>query len=188
MDKKELRIKYKGLRRQVTDAAAEEKSLGIANKILSLPIWKGTYYHIFLPIEKHREIDTSFILSILQGKDKEIVIPKSNFEDGSMIHYLLTDNTVMKKNVYDIPEPVDGLEVPPAKIDVVFVPLLAFDAKGHRVGYGKGFYDRFLSLCRKDTIKVGLSFFEAEEYITEVLESDIRLDYCVTPENIYAFS
>src|SRR5690606_34896267 len=121
MDKKELRIKYKGLRRQVTDAAAEEKSLGIANKILSLPIWKGTYYHIFLPIEKHREIDTSFILSILQGKDKEIVIPKSNFEDGSMIHYLLTDNTVMKKNVYDIPEPVDGLEVPPTKIDVVFV-------------------------------------------------------------------
>ena len=61
-----------------------------------------------------------------------------------MTHFLLTDNTKIKKNQYNIPEPINGLEVPTKKIDVVFVPLLAFDKKGNRVGYGKGFYDKFL--------------------------------------------
>ena len=70
-----------------------------------------------------------------------------------MTHYLLTDNTKIKKNKYNIPEPIDGIEVPDNKIEVVFVPLLAFDKKGHRVGYGKGFYDHFLSGCQPNTIK-----------------------------------
>ncbi|MDP2160837.1 MAG: 5-formyltetrahydrofolate cyclo-ligase, partial [Flavobacterium sp.] len=91
------------------------------------------------------------------------------------------------KNDYGIPEPVDGLEVPVAKIDVVFVPLLAYDKNGHRVGYGKGFYDRFLSECKPTTIKIGLSFFEPEDLIEDVFESDIQLNYCITPQTIYIF-
>jgi 5-formyltetrahydrofolate cyclo-ligase len=104
-----------------------------------------------------------------------------------MTHYLLTDNTKIKKNEYNIPEPVYGLEVPVTKIDVVFVPLLAFDLKGNRVGYGKGFYDKFLSECKPETIKIGLSFFEAEELIDDISENDIQLDSCVTPNKIYFF-
>lgn len=188
MDKKELRKKYKALRNQLSPDQIDEKSLAIANKALTLPLWERLYYHLFLSIAEQKEIDTSFILSILQGKDKEVVLPKSNFEDGSLTHYLLTDNTVIRKNAYNIPEPVDGLEVPEEKIDIVFIPLLAFDGQGNRVGYGKGFYDRFLAQCRKDTIKIGLSFFEAEERIEGLLESDIKLDYCITPEKTYAFS
>jgi 5-formyltetrahydrofolate cyclo-ligase len=104
-----------------------------------------------------------------------------------MTHFLLTDNTRIQKNEYNIPEPVDGLEVPATKIDVVFVPLLAFDKKGHRVGYGKGFYDKFLSECKPGTIKIGLSFFEPEELISDIFESDVILDYGVTPNVIYSF-
>ena len=104
-----------------------------------------------------------------------------------MTHFLLTDNTKIKKNEYNIPEPVDGIEVASKKIEVVFVPLLAFDKKGNRVGYGKGFYDKFLSECNPETLKIGLSFFEAEEQIEDVFESDIQLDYCVTPKSIYQF-
>jgi 5-formyltetrahydrofolate cyclo-ligase len=99
----------------------------------------------------------------------------------------LTDNTRIKKNAYNIPEPVDGIEVPSHKIDVVFVPLLAFDKKGHRVGYGKGFYDKFLSECKPDVIKIGLSFFDPEELITDVFEGDVKLDYCVTPNEVHSF-
>jgi 5-formyltetrahydrofolate cyclo-ligase len=101
---------------------------------------------------------------------------------------LLTDNTKFRKNEYNIPEPVDGIEVPISKVDVVFVPLLAFDTKGNRVGYGKGFYDKFLSQCQPETIKIGLSFFDAEEEIVDVFQDDIRLNYCVTPNKIYNFS
>ena len=122
---------------------------------------------------------------MLSGKDKEIIISKSDFNTREMTHYLLTDNTKIKKNQYNIPEPIDGLEVPTHKIDVVFVPLLAFDKKGHRVGYGKGFYDKFLTDCKPKTIKIGLSFFEPEEKIEDVFENDVKLDYCITPKSIY---
>ncbi len=187
MLKKELRVKYKALRKQLSESDLEEMSLAIANKVLAIPIWEKNYFHIFLPITEHKEVNTEFILHLLSGKDKEIVVSKSDFETRTMTHFLLTDNTKIKKNEYNIPEPFDGLEVPTNKIDVVFVPLLAFDKTGHRTGYGKGFYDKFLTECKPETIKIGLSFFEAEDKIEDVFESDVKLDYCVTPNGVYQF-
>ncbi|RTY82591.1 5-formyltetrahydrofolate cyclo-ligase [Flavobacterium sp. ZB4P23] len=187
MNKTALRKKYKALRNFLSENEIEEKSLAIANKILTLPLWEQTYFHIFLPITEQKEINTEFILHILSGKDKEIIVSKADFATRKMTHFLLTDNTRIKKNEYNIPEPVDGIEVPSTKIDVIFVPLLAFDKKGHRVGYGKGFYDKFLSECKPDAIKIGLSFFEPEELITDIFEGDIQLDYCVTPNQVYKF-
>jgi 5-formyltetrahydrofolate cyclo-ligase len=187
MLKKELRQKYKTLRSQISDQDLDEMSLAIANKLLTIPIWNKTYFHIFLPITEHKEVNTEYVLHLLSGKDKEIIISKSDFETREMTHFLLTDNTKIKKNQYNIPEPIDGIEVPSHKIEVVFVPLLAFDKKGHRAGYGKGFYDKFLSKCKSETVKIGLSFFEAEEKIMDVFENDVKLDYCVTPNEIYNF-
>jgi 5-formyltetrahydrofolate cyclo-ligase len=187
MLKKDLRKKYKDLRQQFSEDEIEDKSLAIANRLLQLDVWDYTYFHLFLTIEEQKEVDTEFILQILAGKDKEIVVAKSNFETLEMTNYLLTDNTKFQKNQYNIYEPLDGIEVPTAKIDVVFVPLLAYDKKGNRVGYGKGFYDNFLSKCREDVIKIGLSFFEPEDSIDDVSETDIRLDYCVTPMTINTF-
>jgi 5-formyltetrahydrofolate cyclo-ligase len=100
---------------------------------------------------------------------------------------LLTDSTVIKVNDWGIPEPVDGVEIPASKIEAVFIPLLVFDQKGNRIGYGKGFYDEFLSRCTKEVVKVGLSLFPAEKEIEEVNEHDVPLDYCVSPEKIYNF-
>ena len=187
MLKKELRQKYKALRSQLSQDDLEEMSLAIANKVLTLPIWGKTYFHIFLPISEQKEVNTEYILHLLSGKDKEIIISKSDFATREMTHFLLTDNTKIKKNQYNIPEPVDGIEVPTHKIEVVFVPLLAFDKSGHRAGYGKGFYDKFLMECKPDTIKIGLSFFEAEKKIEDVFENDVKLDYCVTTNEIYEF-
>lgn len=187
MNKKELRIKYKALRNQLSEDDLEEMSLAMANKVLTLPIWEKTYFHIFLPITEHNEVNTEYILHLLSGKDKEIIISKSDFETREMTHFLLTDNTKIKKNKYNIPEPVDGIEVPSHKIEVVFVPLLAFDKTGHRAGYGKGFYDKFLKDCKPETIKIGLSYFESEEKIQDVFENDVKMDYCVTPNKIYEF-
>ncbi len=187
MFKKELRQKHKALRSLLSEEDLEEMSLAIANKVLSLPIWEKTYFHIFLPITEQKEINTEFILHLLSGKDKEIIISKSDFATREMTHFLLTDNTKIKKNQYNIPEPVDGIEVPTHKIDVVFVPLLAFDKSGHRAGYGKGFYDKFLKECKPDTLKIGLSFFEASAKIEDVFENDVKLDYCVTTNEIYQF-
>ena len=187
MLKKEVRTKYKELRKNLTESDIEEMSFSIANRVLSLDIWNNTYFHIFLPIEEQKEVNTEFILHLLQGKDKEIVISKANFDTREMTHFLLTDNTKIKKNEYNIPEPINGLEVSTSTIDVVFVPLLAYDKMGNRVGYGKGFYDKFLSECKPETIKIGLSFFEPEEIISDIFENDVKLDFCVTPKGVYNF-
>jgi 5-formyltetrahydrofolate cyclo-ligase len=187
MTKNELRIQYKALRRNLSEAEIEEMSLAIANGVLALDIWDKTYFHIFLHIEEQKEVNTEFLLHLLSGKDKEIIISKSDFITRKMTHFLLTDNTKIKKNEYNIPEPVDGIELPSSKIEVVFVPLLAFDNVGNRVGYGKGFYDQFLAECQPDTIKIGLSFFEAENVISDVFEKDVRLDFCITPKKCYRF-
>lgn len=188
MNKKDLRQKYKALRKSLSFDEIMNDSLMIANHCLDLPIWEKTYFHLFLPIESQKEINTEFILQILSGRDKEIVVSKSDFETTTMTHFLLTDNTKFQNNAYDIPEPVDGIEVPCQKIDVVFVPLLAYDKKGHRVGYGKGFYDKFLQNCKSETLKIGLSYFDPEEIIEDIAMDDIALDYCVTPYGVIQFN
>lgn len=187
MLKADLRKKYKTLRNALSSTDVDNLSIAISNQLLKLPIWDASFYHIFLAIEEQKEVNTDYILNILSGKDKHILISKSDFETGLMTHFLLTDNTIIKKNSYNIPEPVDGIEISNDKINIVFIPLLTFDVKGNRVGYGKGFYDRFLAQCNPETIKIGLSFFEAEESIDGIFESDVTLDFCVTPEKIYRF-
>lgn len=187
MTKNELRKKYKALRNELSLNEVEDFSLSIANQVLKLPIWEASFFHIFLSIEEQKEVNTDYILNILSGKDKNILVSKSDFKTGEMTHFLLTDNTKIKKNIYNIPEPIDGIEIANDKVDVVFIPLLAFDKTGNRVGYGKGFYDRFLAKCKPETLKIGLSFFEAETGITDVFEGDIKLDFCVTPERVFEF-
>ena len=186
MLKNNLRIKYLKLRSLLAPNDITEKSLLISNAVLKLPIWDFQNYHIFLPIEKKSEIDTEAIISILLGLDKNVIVPKIS-SPTQLKHYVLTDNTKFQISRLGISEPIGGIAIKPKKIDVVFIPLLAFDTIGNRIGYGKGFYDRFLNACRPDVIKVGLSFFEAEEEIIDVSAFDIPLDFCVTPYKTYSF-
>lgn len=187
MTKTELRKKYKNLRQSLSDDQIEDYSINIANRLLKLDIWDYSFYHIFLTMAKQNEVNTDYILNILAGKDKHAVISKSNFEDSSMSHFLLSDNTSLSVNSYGIPEPNNGIPITSEMIDVVLVPLLAYDNQGNRIGYGKGFYDRFLGECRKEVLKIGLSFFEPEQDIFETDPKDIPLDACVTPKNTYHF-
>ncbi|TYC13509.1 5-formyltetrahydrofolate cyclo-ligase [Bizionia gelidisalsuginis] len=187
MVKAELRKKYKELRKNLSEDQKEEFSLAIANNLLSLSIWEKDFYHIFLSIETQKEINTDYILNILAGKDKNIVISRSNFDTITLENVLLTDSITITLNAHNIPEPIGGIPIPANSIDVVFIPLLAFDEKGNRVGYGKGFYDAFLADCTPDTLKIGLSFFDAEPEIKEVYSGDIPLDFCVTPNKTYRF-
>lgn len=187
MTKAEIRKKYKTLRSRLHPEDVADQSLSIANHALEMEIWKGTYYHIFLPIAAKKEVDTSYLMHILHGKDKNIVVPKSDFHSFSMDHILLTDSTTITENHLGIPEPKDGIPIPAGKLDVVFVPLLAYDRSGNRVGYGKGFYDRFLNNCRSDCLKIGLSYFSPEKDEISAKINDIAINYCITPKRIWKF-
>ncbi|TVZ15878.1 5-formyltetrahydrofolate cyclo-ligase [Maribacter sp. MAR_2009_72] len=188
MLKKDIRYKYSKLRSSLSQSQITDNSIAIANSALSLPIWNYHYFHIFLSIKNKLEIDTEGLISILLGYDKHVVVPKI-VSNNQLEHYLLTDSTKFSYNSLHIPEPVDGITIDPLKLEVVFIPLLAFDIKGNRIGYGKGYYDRFLKECRRDVVKIGLSFFEAEkEPFDDVLPTDIPLDYCITPNKTYSFN
>ncbi len=184
--KNNLREIYKEKRKKISKREIDDLSLNIANKTLDISIWNYTNFHIFLPVENLNEVNTNFILSILQGRDKNVYVPKviSNF---TIQNILLQDNTLLKLNKFGVPEPESGLSINSRLIDVVFIPLLAYDIKGNRVGYGKGFYDRFLSKCKNDLLKIGLSFFPPENQIIKINSDDIPIDMCVTPNKIFKF-
>ncbi len=146
--------------------------------------------HIFLPIREKKEVDTHALVEQTRAAFPALqwVISRSNMADSTMLHYLWEQNTVLEKNAYGIPEPAGGTLISPADLDLVFVPLLAFDTAGHRVGYGKGMYDRFLEQCRRDVITIGLSLFGPVAGIADTGPWDVPLNIVVTPDTIYHFT
>jgi 5-formyltetrahydrofolate cyclo-ligase len=147
--------------------------------------------HSFLPHPAKNEVDTWEILHWIWEHlpDSETLAPYVIPGTREMEQYKLDANTALRPNSWQIPEPDPSTaeKVNEATIDVILVPLLAFDKKGSRIGYGGGYYDRFLAKCKPDTLKIGLCFFEPVDEIEDVQEYDIPLNMCVTPEYIYQF-
>ena len=185
MNKIEARKKYLDLRKKLDNVQIISKSTSISNNLQYLPIWEHNFYHIYLPIKEKNEVDTMPIINILNNKKKKVLIPKSDFNNTTMKSFLLNDNTVLKKNNYGITEPINNEEFL-GRIDVIFIPVVAYDLIGNRVGYGKGFYDKFLRNQNNKILRVGLSFFNPEKRI-KIDEHDENLDFCVTPNRIFSF-
>ncbi|MBS1578733.1 MAG: 5-formyltetrahydrofolate cyclo-ligase [Bacteroidetes bacterium] len=113
--------------------------------------------------------------------------PVTNFLNNTMQAALVNSETIYVANKYGIMEPKEQTIINPKQIDLIFVPLLCFDESGYRVGYGKGFYDKFLAQCNQHVIKVGFSYFDAVEKIDDTNQFDVPLNYCITPQKIYEF-
>ena len=182
-------IRKEALEQRNSLSATESASL--SQKLLegfkTLKFSKIKVVHVFLPIAAKNEPNTYlFIEWLLQEHPEiEIIVPKADFDNGLMSSYTYTGREDLTNSAYGIPEPKNA-KLTTVKPDMVLIPLLAFDEKGYRVGYGKGFYDRFLQDL--DTQKIGLSFFDAITEINDVHLKDIRLDKCITPNGIVLFS
>lgn len=189
MTKNELRAHYRHLRTQLTTSEEADLNFGLLDNLKRLEWQKVKFCHVFLPILKFHEPNTMLLISYLQENFPtiQIVISKSNLESNVMSHYLYDDKLTLSYNKWGILEPVDGIYVDEKCIDMVLVPLLISDKEGNRVGYGKGYYDRFLALCRPDVRKVGVSFFEPIAIIDDIDPHDIPLNICVTPKKIYYY-
>lgn len=143
----------------------------------------------YFPVENMAEHNTFLMADYLKFRfpNLEICYPKTNLKTHEMQAVLADEDTEFEINAYGLSEPDSEFIVAPEDIDVVFVPLLSFDSGGFRVGYGKGYYDKFLSLCREDVLKIGFSYFESIDEIEDKNEWDIPLNYCITPLSIYHF-
>lgn len=145
------------------------------------------FAHVYLSIEKNNEVNTWPLIESIKIKGGKIVVSKSSLITNSLTHYLLENYAQLEENKWGIPEPKDGEIIDASTLDLVIIPLIVFDRSGHRVGYGKGYYDKFLSECRPDCIKVGLSLAPPLDEIPFVESHDIPLDYCITPLGTYSF-
>lgn len=190
LTKSEARKHFLNQRNALTNEQVEKLYQDLLKQFQQLELGGISQIHLFLPILSKKEVNTYPIAQWLREKHPEIqmVLSKSDLENRTLRHFIWNEHSVLGENRWGITEPQGGKEVKAEELDLILVPMLSCDKRGHRVGYGKGFYDRFLAQCRKDVQKVGLSFFEPIEAISDVGEHDIPLDTCITPQKIWKFA
>lgn len=165
----------------------------IFNRFLSVKLPGFKNILTYSALDKKNEFDISLINRYVHSINPSAVFAlpriREMYEMDAIEVELNAEKIISStaSNQYGISEPINGTIVEPLEIDIVFVPLLAFDESGYRVGYGKGYYDRFLSRCRKDILKIGFTFFEAEPAIEDIDNYDVPLNLCITPLNVYEF-
>jgi 5-formyltetrahydrofolate cyclo-ligase len=188
MLKAELRKIYLARQKSLAPEQRNGRSRKIADRFFQkFDLGKIRFLHCFLPIARYNEIDTKQIFERIWRKfpNTQPLVPRVDFHANEIENLRFTPETKLIQNQWEIHEPVHDELVETEKIDLVLVPLLCFDRKGFRVGYGKGFYDRFLKNCRPDCLKIGLSYFAPVAEISDAQAFDVRLNFCVTPEKIF---
>ncbi len=188
-DKEVLRQTYLARRQALPSDQVSTLNQKICQSLIEFITWDQIkVMHLYLAVVDRKEVDTYPLIDHLRttSADIQIAVPKVAPGGNLLHHYFFTQATRLQTNKWGIPEPVAGTPVPVIHIDLVLVPMLAFDESGNRVGYGKGHYDRFLAKCRPDTQKIGLSYFDPVDKI-EVEPTDIAMDAVVTPERVWKF-
>ena len=181
-------------RQALPPAEVARRGQQLCNQLFQhFPVAQWRWLHLFLPLARRNEPDTWPIIHRIwaEGLAVRLAVPVVQPDGVSLTHYELTPTTLLHPNRWGIPEPAaaDTTEVSPAAFDAVLVPLLAVDAAGHRVGYGGGFYDRFLAQCRPGTQFIGLNVLHEPllESIADVLPTDVPLTACLTPSGVQRF-
>lgn len=189
MNKYELRKLYKSKRLSLSDKEVLISQDLLLIQFQKLPLPPLSLIHSYLPLYDKNEPDPVPMLDWLRFSNPGLHVCYSTIDqaDCSMQHFIQDDDTFFQINAYGIPEPIGGEQVSEKEIDLALIPLLTFDLQGNRVGYGKGYYDRFIEKCRPDMIKIGISYFPATDQIDDLGIFDKKLDFCITPHQIYAF-
>lgn len=186
MNKSELRAFYKAARNNLNEPEIRESGLKILEKLKTMEIWDFSVFHIFVPISQQKEINTYPIIDYLFQSGKRVVVPK--VVGQRMISCEIQEDVKWETGVFNVPEPKEFREIDSQRIEVIFMPMLICDSKGNRVGYGGGFYDRFLQEVQGDALKIGLNFFAPIAEISDLKKTDIPVNYCVTSDEIVSFT
>lgn len=187
MNKASLRKQAIAERHSLSEGAWLEKSRLICDHFFTgFDLTLIQTIHLFIPMTSRREPDIWLVIDRLRREFSHIrlTIPRINGEELESVYF--EGLYQLKKNSLGILEPGQGLVTPSDKIDLVLIPTLLADRSGNRLGYGKGYYDRFLRQCRPDCIRAGVSLLEPAEKIPTELH-DIRLTHLITPQGVIRF-
>ena len=187
MNKDQLRKLYIQKRKALSDVEFKQLNKAIVDSFFKgVDLSNVKVLHTFLPIEKNREVNTWLIINKIKSDFPSIMIsvPRINNQSAMIESFYYEKAEQLELNMWDIPEPKQGMPTDINDVDMVLVPLLAFDREGNRVGYGRGFYDKFLATCPERASKVGLSHFPPVKEIEGMGNYDVPLDMAVTPEKV----
>lgn len=186
MLKAELRKKYTQKRKALSPDEAFLLSENIfENFIHYFNPKESEKVHVFVPIPVRKEIDTQIFIHYFLAHNIRVYVPK--IVGDQLINIEVFEETVFETNSWGISEPVSNEDSGENAFDYVITPLLYCDKKGNRVGYGKGFYDGLFQNVSAGTKKIGVNYFDPDEYVDDVWENDIPLDYLVTPTKVLSF-
>ena len=181
-----LRKSFKKQRSLLDINQVQGLSKRIFENLLELNIWDKNFYHLYLSNEINNEVETDEIVNLLFMKNKRVFVPKILGKD--LLNIEIDNNTNYFLNQLGIREPISSNQKDASLLEVIFVPLLIFDKLGHRVGYGGGYYDKFLENIKEDVLKIGLSLFDPIDEIQDIEKHDISMDYIITPKRVYDFT
>lgn len=174
MTKPTLRQNFLFKRTQHSQQEKREKSKNITNKLVKLQIFKKAK-NIFCYISLPDEVSTEDLIKEYL-KSKKIVVPKIKKNKIELHH--LTNWQDLKKGKWNIFEPAKHCKINPKNIDLAIIPGIVFDLNGHRLGFGKGFYDKILKKLKCP--KIGLAYnFQITKKLP-IDEHDVAMDMIIT--------
>jgi 5-formyltetrahydrofolate cyclo-ligase len=189
MIKSTVRKEFLQRRMDIVEEELQQQTALIAFNFKKLALPAVWYLLSYNPVVSRREFDVSVCEDIVKQQFPAVhtAWPRIHVDLLDMEAGLVERDGLFIKNRFNILEPISGAIIDPQKFDLIFVPLVAFDKRGYRVGYGKGYYDKYLPRCRPDALKVGFSYFEAVDRIEDINDFDVPLNFCITPQRIYEF-
>lgn len=143
--------------------------------------------HTFIPVTEKREPDIWPLIERIRREFPQIRLSVPRVEGNILQNFFFEGIHQLRTGAFGIQEPTQGIATETNKIDIVLVPTLTGDRYGNRLGYGKGFYDRFLIDCRDNCLKIGVSLLDPDAEELPVEEHDIRLNHLITPKGVMDF-
>ena len=183
MDKPTIRKKMLSLRSKMSRKEVETKSAEIAEKLFHSPVFKKSRRVMFYAAFKN-EVETCLMIEKALRAKKEVFMPR--VEGGEIVAVKISCCGELSHGSFGIKEPrgtAKPLHAPELKFDAIIIPGIAFDSECNRLGFGKGYYDRFLA--RAAGLKIGLAYgFQITEKLP-VSKNDIKTDMVITEEKIF---
>ena len=183
--KEQIRKQFLSGRKNLDAGQREMFSKKILTHLVEWEIYQQSEtVHCFKTIPENGEVETAAMIERLKTDQKRVVLPKSVPETKQLEHYIFDSETQLEINALGIQEPAGGEQIGPDELDLILVPMVAADLRKNRLGYGLGYYDRFLA--KTDAVKAGLLFACCMyDGILPTDEHDVRLDYLITEKGVF---
>lgn len=180
-EKSLLREGMKKLREKLSDEEVRKKSSAIVKKLLQLEEYENAKSVMFY-IGINKEVKTEEAVKAALGSGKLVAAPVSDLEKRRIIPVKLNSLSELKPRAYGVLEPAGGRELDERELELVIVPVLAFDAEGNRIGYGLGFYDRFLRNISAKKIALAYEMQMVDRVLAT--ENDMPMDVIITEKRV----